>query len=41
MGVCYEKTNQTDLAIASYQKAFLYDNTYTEAEDALKRLNEK
>lgn len=41
MGVCFEKSNETDRAIASYQNAILYDNTYTEAEDALRRLTEK
>lgn len=38
MGKCYEKLNREDDAIESYQKALLYDTDYTEAKDALDRL---
>ncbi|HEY5370363.1 MAG TPA: tetratricopeptide repeat protein [Hanamia sp.] len=38
MGQCYEKLNQKDDAIQSYQNALLYDKNYTEARDALNKL---
>ncbi len=38
MGKCYEKLNQPDEAIQSYQSALLYDKNFTEARDALKRI---
>jgi tetratricopeptide (TPR) repeat protein len=38
MGKCYEKLNQNDLAIQSYQNALLYDKNYTEAREALNRI---
>jgi len=38
MGQCYEKLNQKDDAIESYQKALLYDKNYAEAREALVRL---
>ncbi|MEO8960523.1 MAG: tetratricopeptide repeat protein [Ginsengibacter sp.] len=38
MGKCYEKLNRNDDAIESYQKALLYDEDYSEARDALDRL---
>ena len=40
MGKCYEKLNQKDEAIQSYQSALLYDKNFTEAREALKRLEE-
>lgn len=39
MGRCYEKLNRKDDAIQSYQSALLYDKNYTEAREALKRLD--
>jgi tetratricopeptide (TPR) repeat protein len=42
LGKCYEKLNQKEDAIQSYQDALLYDKDYTEARDAFNRLkNEK
>jgi len=38
MGKCYEKLNRKDDAIESYQSALLYDKNYSEARDALERL---
>lgn len=38
MGKCYEKLNKKNDAIESYQNALLYDKNYTEAREALKRL---
>ncbi len=38
MGQCYEKLNQKDDAIESYQNALLYDKNYAEAREALVRL---
>jgi tetratricopeptide (TPR) repeat protein len=38
MGKCYEKLNQRDDAIESYQNALLYDKNYTEARDSLEKL---
>lgn len=41
MGKCYEKLNQKDEAIQSYQNALLYDKNYIEARDALDRISSK
>lgn len=38
MGKCYEKLNKNEEAMQSYQNALLYDKNYSEARDALKRL---
>ncbi len=38
MGKCYEKLNQKDEAIQSYQTALLYDKDFKEARDALNRI---
>ncbi len=38
LGKCYEKLNKKDKAIQSYQNALLYDKDYTEARQALNRL---
>ena len=38
MGKCYEKLNQKEDAIQSYQNALLYDKNYSEAREALERL---
>jgi tetratricopeptide (TPR) repeat protein len=38
MGKCYEKLNKTEDAMQSYQNALLYDKNYSEARDALERL---
>ena len=38
LGKCYEKLNKKDEAIESYQNALLYDKNYTEAREALERL---
>lgn len=38
MGKCYEKLNQKNDAIQSYQNALLYDKNYSEAREALERL---
>ena len=38
MGKCYEKLGKNDDAIRSYQNALLYDKNYTEAREALKRI---
>ncbi len=38
MGKCYEKLNQKDEAIQSYQTALMYDKDYTEARDALNKI---
>jgi tetratricopeptide (TPR) repeat protein len=38
MGKCYEKLNQKEDAIQSYQSALLYDKNYSEAREALDRL---
>lgn len=38
MGKCYEKLDQKDNAIQSYQNALLYDKNYTEAREALERV---
>jgi len=38
LGKCYEKLNKKEEAMQSYQNALLYDNDYTEAREALKRL---
>lgn len=38
MGKCYEKLNQPDEAIQSYQSALLYDKNFTEARNALERV---
>ncbi len=41
MGKCYEKLNQKDDAIESYQRALLYDKDFIEARDSLNKLREK
>lgn len=41
MGKCYEKLNRKDDAIESYQNALLYDKNYSEARDALDKLEGK
>lgn len=41
MGKCYEKLNQKEDAIESYQNALLYDKDFTEARDALNRIRNK
>lgn len=38
LGKCYEKLNQKENAIQSYQNALLYDKDFTEATQALERL---
>ncbi|HET7118146.1 MAG TPA: tetratricopeptide repeat protein [Hanamia sp.] len=38
MGKCYEKLNRIDDAIQSYQNALLYDKNYSEAREALDKL---
>lgn len=40
MGKCYEKLNQKQDAIQSYQNALLYDKNYTEARSALEKLTQ-
>lgn len=40
MGKCYEKLNQKQDAIQSYQNALLYDKNYAEARIALEKLTE-
>lgn len=39
MGKCYDKLNKKTEAIQSYQTALLYDKDYTEAKEALDKLN--
>jgi tetratricopeptide (TPR) repeat protein len=39
MGKCYEKLNRKNDAIESYQTALLYDKDYTEARNALDRID--
>lgn len=41
MGKCYEKLNRKNDAIESYQNALLYDKNYSEARDALDKLQSK
>ena len=41
MGKCYEKINRKNDAIESYQNALLYDKNYSEARDALDKLQSK
>jgi tetratricopeptide (TPR) repeat protein len=41
MGKCYEKLNQNELAIQSYQNALLYDKNYTEAREALNEIQNR
>lgn len=41
MGKCYEKLRQPDDAIQSYQNALLYDKNFTEAREALERLQKE
>ena len=41
MGKCYEKLNQNEEAIRSYQNALLYDKNYTEAREALNKIQNK
>jgi tetratricopeptide (TPR) repeat protein len=41
MGKCYEKLNRKDAAMQSYQNALLYDKDYSEARNALERLQNK
>lgn len=41
MGKCYEKLNQKEDAIESYQNALLYDKGYTEAREAFERLKKE
>lgn len=38
MGKCYEELDQKNEAIESYQKALLYDKNYTEAREALDKI---
>ena len=38
LGKCYEKLNNNDEAIESYQKALLYDKNFIEAREALNKL---
>jgi tetratricopeptide (TPR) repeat protein len=40
-GVCLEKLLQKEDAAMSYQKALMYDTSYTEAEEAIDRLSSK
>lgn len=40
-GVCFEKLMQSENASMSYQKALMYDSSYTEAKEALDRLSPK
>jgi tetratricopeptide (TPR) repeat protein len=41
MGKCYEKLNQKNEAIQSYQNALLYDKNYEEARAALDSLEKQ
>jgi tetratricopeptide (TPR) repeat protein len=41
MGKCYEKLNQKNEAIQSYQNALLYDKNYEEARAALDSLEKE
>jgi tetratricopeptide (TPR) repeat protein len=41
LGKCYEKLDDPEAAIESYQSALLYDKDYTEAKEALSRLQKK
>lgn len=41
MGRCYEKLNQKEDAIQSYQSALLYDKDFAEAREALNRLKKE
>ncbi|MEO6813865.1 MAG: tetratricopeptide repeat protein [Ginsengibacter sp.] len=41
MGRCYEKLNQKEEAIQSYQNALLYDKDFAEAREALNRLKKE
>ena len=41
MGKCYEKLNRKEDAIQSYQNALLYDKNYSEASDALNKIESK
>jgi tetratricopeptide (TPR) repeat protein len=41
MGKCYEKLNEKDEAIQSYQNALLYDKDFIEARKALERLQQE
>ena len=41
MGKCYEKLNQKEEAIESYQAALLYDPDFVEARQALNKLLNK
>jgi tetratricopeptide (TPR) repeat protein len=41
MGKCYEKLNEKNEAIQSYQNALLYDKDFIEARKALKRLQQE
>lgn len=39
LGRCYEATGKTEEALQNYERALALDNTFTEARDALRRLN--
>lgn len=39
LGKILEKSNDNNGAVSAYQKALMYDSSYTEAADAIKRLN--
>ena len=39
LGKCYEKTNQIEKAKDAYQKALLYSPDFTDAKEALDKLN--
>jgi tetratricopeptide (TPR) repeat protein len=39
LGKILEKSNDINGAVSAYQKALMYDSSYTEAADAIKRLN--
>lgn len=39
LGQILEKSNDTNGALSAYQKTLMYDTSYTEAADAIKRLN--
>jgi tetratricopeptide (TPR) repeat protein len=41
MGKCYEKLNEKNEAIQSYQNALLYDKDFIEARKALERLQQE
>jgi len=41
MGKCYEKLNEKEEAIQSYQSALLYDKDFIEARKALERLQQE